>query len=221
MRSFLRTLIRHPKSLFLRRDPRRDLPRPAGADAFARALGLDRFDLAGVILEVEELRPIVEAVRKQPGGSLLVFGCGHDSVFWEKVNRRGHTVFLEDDPVWAERARARLRRAHVHVVRYGTQRRSWRELLGDENRLSMELPGDVLARHWDVILVDAPAGFDDTTPGRMKSIYAASRLAGPGTRVFVHDCERPVENAFTSKYLGRERMFIETRGRNTLRGYSF
>lgn len=221
MRSVLRTLIRHPKRLFLRRDPRRDLPRPAGADAFARELGIHRLDLAGVILEVDELRPIVEAIQERRDGSLLVFGCGHDSVFWEKVNRRGHTVFLEDDTEWAARSRARLRRSQVHLVHYGTQRRLWRELLDDEDRLAMELPDEVLSRHWDVIVVDAPAGFDDTTPGRMKSIYAASRLARPGTRVFVHDCERPVEDAFTSKYLGRERMFVERRGRAILRGYSF
>lgn len=221
MTNLLRTLIRHPKRLFLRRDPRRDLPRPAGADAFARELGLHRLDLAGVILEVEELRPIVEAIRRRRDGSLLVFGCGHDSVFWEKVNRHGHTAFVEDDPEWAGRARAQLVRAQVHLVRYGTQRRFWRELLDDEDGLAMELPDDVLDRHWDVIIVDAPAGFDDTTPGRMKSIYAASRLARPGTRVFVHDCERPVEDAFASKYLGRERMFVETRGRAILRGYSF
>src|SRR5690606_8636165 len=112
-------------------------------------------------------------------------------------------------------------RAQVHLVQYGTQRRFWRALLDDEDRLAMDLPHDVFARHWDVIIVDAPAGFDDTTPGRMKSIYAASRLARPGTRVFVHDCERPVEDAFTSKYLGSTRVFVETRGRAILRGYAF
>lgn len=221
MTSILRSLIRHPKRLFLARDPRQDLPRPAGADEFARELGLHRLDLAGVILEVEELRPIVKTIRQRRDGSLLVFGCGHDSLFWEKVNHHGHTAFIEDDPEWAERARARLQRAQVHLVRYETQRRFWRELLDDEDRLVMELPGDVLDRHWDVIIVDAPAGFDDTTPGRMKSIYAASRLARSGTSVFVHDCERQVEDAFASKYLGKERMFVEIRRRAILRGYSF
>lgn len=221
MRNVLRTLIRHPKRLFTGHDPRWDLSRPAGADAFARELGLHPLDLAGVILEVEELRPIVEAVHERRNGSLLVFGCGHDSVFWEKINHLGHTAFLEDDPVWMARTRARLRSAQVHFVQYATQRRFWRELLDDEDRLAMKLPDEVLDRHWDVIIVDAPAGFDDTTPGRMKSIYTASRLARPGTRIFVHDCERAVEDAFTSKYLGRERMFIEKRGRAILRGYSF
>lgn len=221
MRNVLITLIRHPKRLFLRRDPVKSLAQPVGADKFAQNWGLRGADLAGVILEVSELQPIVEAIHERRGGSLLVFGCGYDSVFWEKINRHGHTAFLEDNPEWMTRTAARLRRSSVYPVHYATKRRSWRELLHDENRLAMELPDEVRMRHWDVILVDAPAGFDDTTPGRMKSIYAASRLANPGTRVFVHDCERPIEDAFSSKYLGAERMFLEIRGRATLRGYAF
>ena len=54
----------------------------------------------------------------------------------------------------------------------------------------------------------------------MKSIHAASRLVSPGGRVFVHDCQRPVEQAFVSRYLGDDRVFIEVKGRAVLRGYA-
>lgn len=219
--STLSKFLRRAGHRLLGRDPRRDLPLPPEAAAFAREVGVDPLDLAGVILKVDELRPIVEAIRARPDGSLLVFGCGNDSVFWEKVNRPGRTAFLEDDPAWADATRRRLREARIHPVRYGTRRQDWRELLEDERWLAMELPEEVAAAHWDVILVDAPAGFDDTTPGRMKSIYAASRLARPGTRVFLHDCERAVEAAYAARYLGQERMYVEIRGRAILRGYSF
>jgi uncharacterized protein (TIGR01627 family) len=184
-------------------------------------LGLGTDTLAGVQLEAEELRPIATAIRTRPGCALLVFGCGRDSPFWEKLNHGGTTAFLENDPKWAAMARAALATATVYSVQYGTRLTEWRRLLDSPSELVMELPAEVSSRHWDVILVDGPTGHKDTAPGRMKSIYAASRLVASGGRVFVHDCERPAEQAFVSRYLGDDRLFIEAKGRATLRGYAF
>jgi hypothetical protein len=60
-----------------------------------------------------------------------------------------------------------------------------------------------------------------TPPGRMKSIYTASRLVAAGGHVFVHDCERPAEQAFAARYLGDDRLVVEVKGRAILRGYRF
>ena len=79
-------------------------------------LGLGSDALANVQLEAEELRPIVAAISERPDCALLVFGCGKNSPFWEKVNRGGTTAFLEDNPAWAAAARARLSMATVHAV---------------------------------------------------------------------------------------------------------
>ena len=182
---------------------------------------LEPESLAHVQLEAEELRPIVTAIRERPRCALLVFGCGNDSPFWESVNRGGTTAFLEDDAEWVSKARAKLATATVHSVQYGTKLAEWPRLLDSPVELAMDLPAEVTSRQWDVILVDAPAGYDGTQPGRMKSIYAASKLVAPGGRVFVHDCHRPAEQAFTSRYLGDNRLFIEAKGRTLLRGYAF
>jgi uncharacterized protein (TIGR01627 family) len=184
-------------------------------------LGLGPNALAGVQLEAAELRPIATAITARPGCALLVFGCGRDSLFWEKINHGGTTAFLEDDPEWAADARAALATATVYSVRYDTKLTEWRLLLDSPSELAMDLPAEVGSRPWDVILVDGPTGHKDTEPGRMKSIYAASRLVAPGGRVFVHDCERPAEQAFVSRYLGDHRRFVEAKGRGTLRGYAF
>jgi glucuronoxylan 4-O-methyltransferase len=138
-----------------------------------------------------------------------------------RSTRGGITAFLEDQPEWATEARARLASASVHVVQYGTTVSEWRGLLDQPAMLGMDLPEEIGARRWDVILVDGPAGYDDTRPGRMKSIHAASRLAASGARVFVHDCERAVEQAFAARYLGDARLFVEVMGRALLRGYAF
>jgi SAM-dependent methyltransferase len=187
----------------------------------AREVGLEPGGLDGVQLEVAELRPIIQAIRAKPGGGVLVFGCGNDSPVWESLNAGGVTAFVEDDAEWAAVARARLRSAAVFVTRYGTTRRQWRTMLTQPSVLAMTLPDEIRSRQWDVILVDGPAGYDDDRPGRMKSIYEASRLVAPGGKVFLHDSERPVESAYAARYLRGGRLFLEAKGRAVLRGYEF
>jgi glucuronoxylan 4-O-methyltransferase len=184
-------------------------------------LGVDTGALEGVQLEAGELRPIVTAIRARPGCALLVFGCGRDARFWERVNGSGTTAFLEDDPQWASAAEAGLTTASVHLVAYGTTLADWRRLLDRPSELAQGLPEAIGARRWDVILVDGPAGWEDSKPGRMKSIHWASRLVARDGCVFVHDCERPAERAFAGRYLRAGRLFVEVRGRALLRGYAF
>jgi uncharacterized protein (TIGR01627 family) len=181
-----------------------------------------------VQLRPEEIRPIVEAIRSRSSCSLLVFGCGNDSVFWETVNEGGTTVFLEDDPGWAEKIGSRLQQAQVHEVRYDTALEQWESLLHRPDLLELDLPPEIEAKRFDVILVDGPAGHDGhleltgrDAPGRMQSIYMASKLVGPDGFVFVHDCDRVVEQRYATEYLGAERLFLRVEGRALLQGYEF
>ena len=103
---------------------------------------------------MQHVLPIVRAVRERKGCSFLVFGCGNDSRFWEAVSADGLTVFLEDDPAWAKRINAGLKRSPVITVTYITKLRDWLALLDASERLNMFLPLDVITRKWDVILVD-------------------------------------------------------------------
>lgn len=157
-------------------------------------------------MSAAELAAVVAAVRQRPGCRLLVFGLGNDSPFWAAVNRRGRTVFLEDDPAWREAVCRRHPELIARQVRYGTRLPEWRELLGRPAELEMSLPEGVGFGEWDVVLVDGPAGWADSTPGRMKSIYAAARLAASGGDVFVHDCDRPAECAYSDRYLTAPRL---------------
>jgi uncharacterized protein (TIGR01627 family) len=178
-------------------------------------------DLQNFQLQPAELRPIVKAIMSRSGCSLLVFGCGNDSTFWEKINREGTTAFLEDDPQWLALAHAKLKAAQAYPVHYDTKLSDWLLLIDTPEKLMLELPPKIMSRRWDVILVDGPAGFKDDQPGRMKSIYAASTLVAPGGCVFVHDCDRPAERQYAARYLGSHRLFVEARGRSILHGYAF
>ena len=179
-------------------------------------------------LHLEELRPIVEAVQSRPACSLLVFGCGNDSVFWERVNQGGTTVFLEDDPAWADEVRSQLKESQVFSVEYGTTLSQWESLLQTPDLLALDLPEQVAGQHFDVIVVDGPAGHERhveltgrDAPGRMKSIYMASTLVASDGFVFVHDCDREIEQRYATEYLGAERLFLRVEGRSLLQGYEF
>jgi glucuronoxylan 4-O-methyltransferase len=155
----------------------------------------------GIQLSAAELRVIARVLKRRVPCRLLVFGCGNDAAFWLRVNARGRTEFIEDDAAWAQECMRRNPGMVVHLVSYDSQRSQWRALLhGPAEDLAMTLPESIAATRWDAILVDAPAGWSDATPGRMKSIFTACRLAAAGADVFVHDCDREVERAFCDRF---------------------
>ena len=69
----------------------------------------------------------------------------------------------------------------------------------------MDLPAIIRETKWDCIFIDAPMGMSDKpqVPGRMQSIFEASVLADEDTDVFVHDCDRYVENVYSKTMFSR------------------
>ena len=165
--------------------------------------------LNGIQLSHEELRVILEAVREKAPCNFLVFGLGNDSAVWLRINRGGNTVFVEDDERWLQKVVKSNRRIKAHLVDYLTRRTQWEELLESPGLLDMPLPDEIEREKWDVILVDAPAGWNDGTPGRMKSIFLSSRLADISSDVFVHDCDRQIEKIYCDRFLKRENLKAE------------
>ena len=165
-------------------------------------------------LSEQEYLYITETISSKIPGNFLIFSVGKDSGLWMDINAEGKTVFLEDNPEWLHWAKSMYQDMEAYLVKYDTQRKQWQDLLNrqreGENCLSMELPENLLATEWDFIFVDAPAGYLDETPGRMKSIYTAAKLAFTSrtnhTDVFVHDCDREVEDMYTNYFLRQENL---------------
>jgi hypothetical protein len=190
----------------------------ADAKALAEVVALGGQDIQ---LKPAELLPIVRAVLAFSSCRLLVFGCGVDSWFWEQVNAGGTTAFLEDDPGWLASVRSKLTNSIVEKVQYRTRVADWPAQLDAGDALLLDLPDSIKARQWDVILVDGPSGYRDDLPGRAQSIVTARQLVAPGGKIFVHDCDRPLEREFCARYLGEDRRFVSLAGRALLNGYSF
>jgi hypothetical protein len=162
--------------------------------------------LNGILLSAEQLTVIAATVKGKLPCNLLVFGLGNDSLFWLKLNRGGVTLFLEDNADWFQKITARSKMLSAFLVNYHTRRTDWKLLLESPALLDMALPDQVTHADWDIILVDAPNGWTEQDPGRMKSIYLSSRLIGDSGDVFVHDCNREIEDAYCNKFLRKENL---------------
>ena len=82
----------------------------------------------------------------------------------------------------------------------------------------MDFPEDIEKKKWDAILIDGPVGWKNTAPGRMKSIFAAGNLRTSSADVFVHDCNRKVEQVYSDRYLGNDNLVRQV---GKLRHYRF
>ena len=72
----------------------------------------------------------------------------------------------------------------------------------NDNNLTLNLPNDVRDIEWDIILVDAPAGYGKDVPCRMKSIYEAYNMSNNrnGVDILVHDAERKIETMYSDYF---------------------
>jgi glucuronoxylan 4-O-methyltransferase len=160
-------------------------------------------------LSREELNAVAQVVREKRPCRLLVFGAGNDSPYWARLNRGGRTIFLEDNAQWGATMLRRDRCLTILPIDYRTRIAQWREFLEAPERLPIGLPEAASRDQWDAILVDGPAGDKENSPGRMGSIYLASRLATAGAHIFVHDCDRDIERICCDRFLGPQNLQAE------------
>lgn len=155
----------------------------------------------------EEYSLLADYISSMSPCNLLVFGTGRDSALWELCNS-GDTVFLEHISAWIKVGRDSTS-CKIYKVKYTTKIKDWKSLLkrNKKSELMMALPKAVSSQNWDVIFVDSPNMGRPGSHGRMQSIYTAAKLSKRSkgtTYVFVHDCDRTVEKAYSNKFLGKK-----------------
>ena len=174
----------------------------------------------------DEIGVSLRVLQRRAPCNFLVFGLGFDSPMWAALNHGGRTVFLEEDASWIADVRSKHPSLESYHVAYDTVLTDADALLelrdhpacvaqpdlasaaGASCRLALRgLPPVFHELEWDLIMVDAPTGWTPQSPGRMGAIYTAgmaARARRPGdgpTDVFVHDVDRPVEDAFSKAFL--------------------
>jgi glucuronoxylan 4-O-methyltransferase len=166
----------------------------------------------------QQVNCIFETIKKRRPCHLLIFGLGQDSAFYHSMNRGGRTVFLEDNQDWIQAITTRYPQLEAYRIRYKTTLSEWRQYLQSPEAYKTELPDGISGVRWDIIFVDAPNGYMEHQPGRMESLRIASALVNTPGDVFVHDCNREVEDVFSTHFLKAENLAEEV---ENLRHYAF
>ncbi len=144
-------------------------------------------------------------MSRDPGCNMLVFGCGYDSSYWMATNRRGYTLFVEDSQTWAAQFKSLNPKANILTVNY--DKLTVKNSLPARRNIASHLPLPNLLRErlWDVILIDAPAGYAPNNRGRAAAISWTASIADKTTHVFIDDAERTLENNYADLFFSRLR----------------
>ena len=147
-------------------------------------------------LTIDEYKYIIPFLGKS---NFLVFGTGNDSELWNYVNKEGKTIFLENQNNWIK-----SEYGNVIKVEYTCKITEYKKLLnefkkGIYSNLTISLPKEIKNIKWDVIFIDSPTGYSINCPGRMQSIYTGYSLSNKNTHVFIHDCNREIEDIYSKE----------------------
>ena len=170
-------------------------------------------------LQKHELVMILNRIINYDKCNLLVFGVGWDSISWNTVNGKGNTVFIEEDKSWMKTIQSLDPELKIKIFKYTTELKDWKHYLKQPEVLDVALPEQIERERFDVIIVDGPNGnphfkerFGKEPPGRMISIYKASKLIKKGGSVFIHDCERLVERTYAERFFKKNDFLLKING---------
>jgi hypothetical protein len=173
----------------------------------------------GLLLQV---RRVFDSIQQAGGGkgiNLLVFGLGHDSAYWNRVNSGGYTVFVEDSLEWISMIQAEHPELKGKIFQYTYQtrqfrdtRKYWSNRLWESLFMFDDLPADSplvkLQGKFDVVIVDAPMGMSGCSQcvSRLQSLWTARVMVRPHGHIVVDDCERLIEKAYAQQFYGDANM---------------
>jgi|GEM_PF-677205 len=199
----------------------------AGGFGNIRAANKFRKKYPKMLFDNRQIAFMLRTCKKKFPCNMLVFGLGWDSLMWVELNKDGRTVFIKDDSEWLGKISALRPGIEAYPVIYPTKISEYEYLLDKPGKLQIKLPPTVDESAWDIILVDGPCGaleyykdiYGKEPPGRMCSIYMASKLIKKDGDIFVDDCERQVERQYADKYLGESNLAASVKSRTILRWY--
>lgn len=153
-----------------------------------------------------EYRFLLDQIRQN--WRILIFGLGYDSsLYLQYLTPLSEIVFIEDSQRWINKISKKLspderehRKCSVVKVQYNTEvKRFDEQILNVSRQLFHRLEA---YENFDFIFVDAPKGCNESSPGRLESIYTASLIGKQaGGLVMVHDIDRRIEQECCKRFL--------------------
>ncbi|KAF3338948.1 protein IRX15-LIKE-like protein [Carex littledalei] len=181
-----------------------------------------------------DIRAVANILRRRGPCNLLVFGVSTETPLWIALNSGGRTVFLDENQYYIAYLEPRHPGLEAYDVTYTTRVRDLQDLLStaratratdcrpiqhllfSECRLAVnDLPNHLYDVDWDIILIDGPSGWLQTSPGRTASIFssavmARSRRVSGNTEVVIHDYQFGLEKICAREFLCEENYIAET-----------
>ena len=154
-----------------------------------KLLELKRKSLNGVQLTEVALSEITSSTLHK---KTLIYGLGNDSKYWDSVCI---ATFIEENPLWAEKSGIDRDKIILYNYKDITVENSFYKT--DTELSSYPLPTQ---EKYDVIVIDAPTGYNNQCPGRLLPIYWAKQMLNKGGIIYVDDCNRPLEKYAIEKY---------------------
>jgi len=171
---------------------------------------LETWGIAQTIIEQQQSlseRSLVVQVLKHSGFncSMLVWGTGKDTPFWNRINL-GKTYFLEFDQQWIDYAKQNGN-AQVEKVAYRTKMKLYRNYNATDADLGMQLSDEITRAPWDLIMIDSPIGgiHKPEANGRMQSLYMSTKHLSHASTIFcLHDARRYAETFWSDILLNSQ-----------------
>lgn len=145
---------------------------------------------------------------------VLVFGLGMDSKMWYLANEKKNIWFIEHDDNYIK-LNSDIDSSCIIKYDYANINVKKSFSLSNDDIENYPIP-DIISQNapYDLIIVDAPTGFNDETYGRLLPIYwTAKYFSKHGTIIYVDDVERSLENYCVNKFLSKNiliKQFITT-----------
>ena len=159
------------------------------------------------LMTAKQYELIYKIIKQKSSCNVLVFGLGEDSYLWKSANKEGKTIFIENIKSWADR----FSDLDIEIVNYKTTVLDYPNNL-NERKLLLDLPEYIKNIKWDIIIIDSPVGHNppciegqcklcsptNPAPGRMSSIFTASKLVHKNSIIIIDDINREIELHFIS-----------------------
>lgn len=158
-----------------------------------------------VIKDVLTEIDIINNINNTKNLKMLVFGLGYDSKLWYN-STKGNTFFVENNKDYIELNKDHIPSSNIIYYDYKNITVDSSFNISEKDVDNFVMPNELRKLDpFDIIIIDGPAGWYPTAPGRLLPIYWSSKfLCKQNTLIYIDDSNRKLEKYCIDKYLSND-----------------